>query len=520
MLRFQYRLRLLGIMRPTRKYRGVCCQDKWDLVVSAERKLQPRIFSDYVKLTRKVFKPKSSQAATVLALKVRRYLEISKSKKNLSRNSGNPLIRSGKTVAKDKTKKIPQENLSSKLVTSRQSPELPDDDPISNIEKPHPEQLTDEPKTRQFSVAKHATFKVNKEKWDNLLSNNRKRRLIDSSWTDDMVLGLKEHNPYCCFIFKDHKVSKKCSRKKNVPEFTCFGECKFSTCKMTFSASMKTFNVSVKFAGEICHRTDEIQSRFIKGNQRALSKETMKLKSPRRHHLDCLAKLPKESVEAGLRDGAPPTNVLRVIRQEAKKRMKFSENEFMALEIMRNEGLGDGNTVVNGVVQGISVFPTSVILFSEKSLRIAGQRSKTDILYIDATGSIIQTREKPFYVYEICVRHPIKGRPPFAVATYVTESHNSPSIQHFLSVFNHAMKKLSGNAWMSRMIVCDGSMAIIKSVLSTFCCETMDAYSCRAVDICTGKATEKTLNKPILHICSSHVMKNFATLCHSTYVKQ
>ena len=103
-------------------------------------------FSDYAKLARKLFKPKSSHAATVLVLKAGRFSQISNFKRNFTRNSGNPLIRYRKTlvegresVSKDKTMKTVQENPTSEFVKSRHSRKLYNDDRISNIQKPDPD---------------------------------------------------------------------------------------------------------------------------------------------------------------------------------------------------------------------------------------------------------------------------------------------------------------------------------------------------------------------------------------------
>lgn len=61
-----------------------------------------------------------------------------------------------------------------------------------------------------------------------------------------------------------------------------------------------------------------------------------------------------------------------------------------------------------------------------------------NIVYLDATGSIIQKAEgqtPPVYVHEMVVRHPYKGSSPVPVATYVTSDHTTPSLSYFLGVF-------------------------------------------------------------------------------------
>lgn len=69
------------------------------------------------------------------------------------------------------------------------------------------------------------------------------------------------------------------------------------------------------------------------------------------------------------------------------------------------------------VLQKVLLLPKDVMLWSQASMPIFHQRSKEDIVYLDATVSIVNTSKKkskgPFYVYELVVRHPKKGSSPF-----------------------------------------------------------------------------------------------------------
>lgn len=92
------------------------------------------------------------------------------------------------------------------------------------------------------------------------------------------------------------------------------------------------------------------------------------------------------------------------------------------------------------VLQKVLLHPKGVMPWSKRSISIFHKRSQEDIVYLDATGSILKRSENsegPFYVYELVVRNPKKGSLLFPVATYVTCDHTTASVQYFLSVFHY-----------------------------------------------------------------------------------
>jgi len=104
----------------------------------------------------------------------------------------------------------------------------------------------------------------------------------------------------------------------------------------------------------------------------------------------------------------------------------------------QQEGCGK---IVKGTLQIIAMHPRGVALFSEDLIRIFNKRAKQDIVYIDASGSVV-LGDKRCYSYEIVVRHPMARKPPLAVASYFTTSHNIPSIAYFISSFCHGKGQL------------------------------------------------------------------------------
>ena len=75
--------------------------------------------------------------------------------------------------------------------------------------------------------------------------------------------------------------------------------------------------------------------------------------------------------------------------------------------------------MIKGTLQMILSRPRGIILFSESTVRIYHSLARSNIVYIDATGSVL-LGDKSCYVYEIVVRHPNQGNPPLAVALSCT----------------------------------------------------------------------------------------------------
>ncbi len=151
--------------------------------------------------------------------------------------------------------------------------------------------------------------------------------------------------------------------------------------------------------------------------------------------------------------------------------------------------------------------PKGIMLWSRKTLSVFYKRFKEDIVYLDATGSVIQksAQRPPYYVYELVVRNPSKGASPLPVATYVTCDHTTASITYFLQSFQTDLLRMYGSGASKRpvMIICDGSLVLMHSISITFCRFTAEYFL-----LITGQHPADTFDLPILHRCLSHIMKN------------
>nr|CAB3263326.1 uncharacterized protein LOC108950684 [Phallusia mammillata] len=359
-----------------------------------------------------------------------------------------------------------------------------------------------------------AVFVLPKKEWDLVYGSVEGRYAKNKDWTDIVRTALKASNSYCSFGFKSHRWNKPTNSKL---VFTCQGKCRFDTCQRTFRIDLKELDskeFQVSYKGEIKHRMNTVVACPLKGSRRAELKNTLRHVAAREQHSESIKKLSEDVFESGNRDLAPNETVLKKARQEARKIQVLDESEMGALQKMfhrqRENSVGEK---LPGVLRKWSGEPRSVMLWSEETLRIFHDRTQFDAAYIDATGSIITgvAKEKPFYAYEIVVRHPHKGRAPIAVGTYVANSHNATSIKHFIGSFKSDANKVCGKT-RPRLLICDGSVPLIQSVLAEFFEESLETYLSRCFYVVTGTATAEMLAKPFLYLCGSHTMKNMKNL--------
>ncbi len=167
--------------------------------------------------------------------------------------------------------------------------------------------------------------------------------------------------------------------------------------------------------------------------------------------------------------------------------------------------------------------PKGVMLWSNKTLSVFYKRCKNDIVYLDATGSVIKkstAESPPYYVYELVVRNPSKGASPLPVATYVTCDHTTASVTYFLQAFQTDVIRMYGNVAIKRplMIICDGSLVLMHSISITFCRTGLEDLLQKYFLLITGQHPTETFDLPILHRCLSHIMRNAKDLCKKQYV--
>ncbi|XP_034079088.1 uncharacterized protein LOC117550702 [Gymnodraco acuticeps] len=280
-------------------------------------------------------------------------------------------------------------------------------------------------------------FFIPHKEWRKLRKTQQKRQFKSLHWTNVIAKGIRSVHPHCSFGFKRHSVKMIGSMTKK-PLFTCTGYCRFDDCQVKVNVKVESessLKAVVCFQGGIVrHSLQQLRRRPIRAEERQLIADTLSSKLPRTVYLQSLNKLEETVLQSGCRDEVPTTGVLKTLSWGEREKQRRHENEMVSLQLM-SEDVQDKD---DQWIQKVILQPKGVMLWSKRTIRLFHDRSKEDIVYLDATGSIVKKAKgesTPFYIYELVVRNPIKGCSPVPVATYVTCEHTTASITYFLGSF-------------------------------------------------------------------------------------
>ncbi len=364
--------------------------------------------------------------------------------------------------------------------------------------------------------AQSCFFFIEEKEWQALRKHQYGRLFQGLQWTNLIAKGIRSVHPYCSFGFKWHSVKTLLSQKPG-PVFTCVGYCRFTDCPVRAHVEVTdecTLKATVVFSGgDVCHNTHELKRRPVRANARHFTAELLQTKLPRSLYLESMHKLPQTVIDSGCRDDAPSKDVLKNITWSERKIKRPHSDEFTSLKKIIDEQPGTDNDVL----QNVLMHPKGIMLWSTKTLSVFYKRSKEDIVYLDATGSVIKKRPQnpPYYVYELVVRNPSRGASPLPVASYVTCDHTTASVTYFLQSFQTDLLRMYGSGSIKRpvMIICDGSLVLMHSISITFCRTGLEDLLQKYFLLITGQHPADTFDLPILHRCLSHIMKNAKDLC-------
>lgn len=376
-------------------------------------------------------------------------------------------------------------------------------------------------------VPKQGSFRVEKSVVESFKLNTGTRCFQNGEWYETIMKGVSSFNPYCVFMIRRHQVNKrrnKLSRRKSRFFFADL-YCKFSDCNMKCKVEMYNEDtVNVLFDGDINHCIEETRSRPISGEKRKLyQKELEAGQKPYKLYLNKFHEIPDEVKVAGnMSNVGSSQTVIRKISTESSRKNVCDQNEIDSLKKMAaNMNADTKQKVVKGFIQHISVLPTFVMYWNEAGVRLWHDLAKDNVVFWDATGSIIKPRrdEKRFLYYELAVANPIAGNATIPVCSMLSSSHDQPQIQYWISKFRLSEKKIFGhaNTVIPRQINSDRSLVLIITALLEFNQETLSLFRSRAWRILIGDATESDIKKVMPHGCLSHMMKDFKTLCKKYY---
>ena len=361
------------------------------------------------------------------------------------------------------------------------------------------------------SIKVLGSFALSAKDFNSILPRDNSR-YSNREWVNIIKEGVAESNSYCVFNFKSHNWGKtKFSKYRFIAKN---GTCKYApecSCQATVTlchenVPLRLFNVH--YTGFIRHFRNDAGGRFnpCTGNKRTAIKKVMELVTPRQYTQMIMKDVIKQPdiIKSGNRNNIFNSNVLKQIRYEANIPDGYDfRNETESINKLQN--------IENTIVQEYSVKPSSLKLWNKDLLKIFHDRSKTDVVYIDATGSVIRgkTGVKQYLIYEIVVRHPEKGGTPISVGSFLTNNQTTSNIAIFLMRFKAAVAEI-GNAQTVRHIICDGCQALINAILYVFMRETFTEYINRCFELVTGAINNFSLG--YIHNCTSHAMKCFTNL--------
>ena len=95
---------------------------------------------------------------------------------------------------------------------------------------------------------------------------------------------------------------------------------------------------------------------------------------------------------------------LRQMTYDFRKGKRVNDNEIAAVTmLLEREGKENDLYSVRGEILGKS---KTLFVWSLATMSILLSRWNDDIIYFDATGGLVKSRDKPFYVYEVHFNEP------------------------------------------------------------------------------------------------------------------
>ena len=349
-----------------------------------------------------------------------------------------------------------------------------------------------------------------------------------TDWQNPIINILSPHNPYCSFAMKNRWMKRKHSRKSSHYSFRCSGKCTFTDCPVQFHLKIMSFcqsnppitlNVFINFTSPfVKHATDERRSRQIRSSNRTIAKKEVLSLTPSCLYNKKFSSLTLAELESGKRDKVGSSqHVLRKISSEGQRDQFPHLDLVMSLKVIDKEiteSFGCKRNIC-GYIQRIVAKPFSVSFFTEEGVRIYHNFAKDQVLYLDATGTVISLKGTDYesntsLYYALVVGHPKKGQPPVAVAELISTEHSVMAISHFLEDFRRHEALLYGhqNIVVPKYIIIDRSLVLLLSFLRVFNLETLSDYLHRCFRVANRCSTSSDFNKCFVHACISHVMKS------------
>ena len=281
----------------------------------------------------------------------------------------------------------------------------------------------------------------------------------------------------------------------------------------------------LQFVGNVNHDVSILKSRRITGSERQnlMHEFSCSRTKPSTFYRSKLRDLDEDSYASGNRLGCGVTSkAFQHISTEAKRKQNnvnlISEKIRDCDKAIQGKGGGTFETMMDkqqilGFVQSNDITNDTlcVVLFDEGCVRLYRHVCSKDILFFDATGTIVEAVKgfKKLLLYSLTTRNPFNKSPPVPVAELISSSHTAGSIQRLFSLLREKERAVYGDNIQPFAIRTDFSLAIINACIAEFNGGmTVGTYIDHCYDIVSGQTQSfQDSHMTLVLVCAAHVMK-------------
>lgn len=354
---------------------------------------------------------------------------------------------------------------------------------------------------------------------------DEKRKFIP--WTEDFVSVFKQTQEYkCCSLsFVKHSLKAPGSFKRNKgPQFWATAFCKNEACtEYRFESDgciikppYTNIKIRVSKTRQIKHNPYDLNRRFFRRPARDVIVDEARGTFASLLANKKLRQVDRYILESGNRDDAPSKILIRkMISEKSVIENKLDPHPLVNLQKLTqklNEKEEFKGPSMTGYIRDIH----QTFMFSHPQINHLINMTKKfrNKLwgYFDATGTVVKKFEgskKPIFYYALVLPGDTDVT-PLPVAEYLTNTHNIPSITHFLEQFVYALKEYTSCKPIFRVFETDFSIVLQTAVIKAF--NSMEIL--RYLRITYQHSTEpfpelekRIAQMTLTHTCSSHVIK-------------
>ena len=191
---------------------------------------------------------------------------------------------------------------------------------------------------------------------------------------------------------------------------------------------------------------------------------------------------------------AKPVQSIDTLPKELGDLRERLQNE--DLERLKNRNVPKSKFI--GFIHDVAIIDQLRIILTHSSLlRTYNKLVSKDILYVDATGNIVEKikKYKRIYLYTLCLHHLYGVLTPLSMGQFISSAHSTSAIVNFLVTFRQLeWENMNGDDNTSpRIIMMDHSRALMEPFLKKYCDEDIDSHLNCLFRVVTGDETMEDL---------------------------